>query len=81
MPDQQAILEDFQRDIDYYRAHYEELLGRYPDKWVAIFGQTVVGAGPELEPLLNNLQAKGIPPERVVVKHPSSEQGVWILVL
>ena len=77
----QAELAHFQRDVDYYNAHYRELLATHPDEYVAIFNQEVVGAGPQLDELLDHLRRGGVPPELTVIKHPSSEQETWIFHL
>jgi hypothetical protein len=39
----QAELERFKKDTAYYEAHHEKLLKKYPEQWVAIFDQQVVG--------------------------------------
>ncbi len=75
----QAELERFKRDIDYYVSHQEELLGQYPDKWIAIFDQQVVGSATDFEQLLKDLSERGIPAERILVEHLSDEEELFIL--
>ena len=77
--DLQADREHFQNDIDYYYAHFDELLAQHPDEWIVIFDEEVVGTGRDLEGLLNDLREKGIPPELAVVKYPASALETWIL--
>ena len=75
----QAELDRFKRDIDYYVSHQEELLGQYPDKWIAIFDQQVVGSATDFEQLLKDLSEHGIPAERILVEHLSDEKELFIL--
>ena len=65
----QAMLEKFQRDIDYGEAHREELLGQYPEQWVAILDQQVVGDSADPYQLIADLRAKAISTERVLLRH------------
>jgi hypothetical protein len=76
----QAELERFKKDTAYYEAHYEELLEKFPERWVAIFDQQVVGVSPGYEPLLTELQEKGIPIERTLFKHLTEKEENWILI-
>lgn len=74
----QAELAHFQKDLDYYHAHYCELLERYPDEYVAVYDQEIVGANAQIEELVKDLRERGVPPELAVINHPSSEQETWI---
>jgi hypothetical protein len=76
----QAELERFRKDTGYYEAHHEELLEKYPEQWVAIFDQQVVGAGPDYEQLLTELGEKGVPIERALFKHLTQKEELWILI-
>lgn len=49
MQEKQAEIRRFHRDVDYYQAHREELLKQYPEQWVAIFNEQVVGADPDYD--------------------------------
>lgn len=79
MNESQAILEKFQRDIDYAEAHREELLNQYPEQWVAILDQQVVGAKPDVYQLIDNLKARGIPTQRVLLRHLTRREELLIL--
>ena len=70
-------LQRFHQDVLYVEAHYEQLLKQYPEQWVAIFNQQVVGASPNLEQLLDELQAMGIPPGQGFVEHLTTEDVIW----
>lgn len=68
-----------QQEAEYYEAHYEELMEKYPEQWVAILDQRVVGASSDPRQLLQNLKAQGTSLRRVLVKHVTREQETWIL--
>jgi len=72
-------LRQFRRDNEYYEAHYEGFVKSYPDQWVAIFDQQVVGAGPDPDRLIHDLKEKGVPIGMVVVKYLTTKDEVWIL--
>jgi hypothetical protein len=75
----QAELARFQRDIAYFEAHREDLMARYPEEWIAIYNEAVVGAAAELESLLFTLREHRVPPEAALVKHLSRNEDVLIL--
>lgn len=79
MQQHRAELERFKRDTAYYEQHREELLEQYPEQWVAIFNQQVVGAAPEYEQLLDHLQARGVPVGQALVEHLTSKDELLIL--
>ncbi len=79
MQDIQLRLQRFQRDIDYYQAHYEELLEQYPEQWVAIFNERVVGADPDARKLFNDVKGLGIPLGSTLVKYLTRKDEIWIL--
>ena len=69
----------FQRDVDYYESRYEELLQQYPEQWVTILSQAVVGSDPHLDRLLQRLNQEGIPIEKALIEHVTAEEEVFIL--
>lgn len=75
----QTALQRFKHDTAYYEAHHEELLARYPEQWVAIYNQQVVGAAPDYEPLLDELQAKGFAVGEVLVEFLTRHDELLIL--
>ena len=68
-----------QQEAQYYEAHYEELLDQYPEQWVAILDQKVVGTSSDPRELLQNRKDQGMSLRRVLVKHVTREQETWIL--
>lgn len=81
MTELRTELERFQRDIDYFEAHQQELLHQYPDAWVAIFNEQIVGKHTEFEQLLTDLEERGIPIEKVLVRHLTTREELLILAL
>ena len=79
MHELQAELQRFKRDTQYYEAHREELLTQYPEQWVAVFNQQVVGAAPDFEQLLALLEQSGIPVERTLIEHVTRKEELLIL--
>ena len=77
----QAELQHFRKDTAYYEAHHEELLKKYPEQWVAILDQQVVGTSQEYELLLTELEKEGVPIERTLFKHLTQKEELWILSL
>ncbi len=79
MHELQAELQRFKRDTQYYEAHREELLIQYPEQWVAVFNQQVVGAAPDFEQLLAMLEQSAIPVERTLIEHVTRKDELLIL--
>ena len=67
------------RDVEYYEAHYRELLAQYPDQWIAIMEQEVVGAADDAFELVAELKARGIPADRVLRRHMGTGSELLIL--
>lgn len=76
-----ADLARFKRDVAYYEAHYQDLLARYPEQWIAIYNQAVVGTAEKFDDLLIALQQRGVPPEQTLVEHLSHDEELLILSL
>ena len=77
----QAELQRFKRDTAYYEAHHAELLARYPEQWVAIYNQQIVGVAPDYEQLLDELQAQGCAVGHALVEHLTRHDELLILVV
>lgn len=74
-----AQLERFTRDTEYYEAHREELLDRYPEQWIAVYEQQVIGAAQDPDDLLEQLQGRNIPIEHAVFQRLTRKEELWIL--
>ena len=69
----------FQQDVDYYESCYEELLQQYPEQWIAIYKQRVVGNDTDLDRLLKRLNQAGVPIEKALIEHVTAQDEVFIL--
>jgi hypothetical protein len=65
--EQRAEIRQFSHDAQYLQAHYDELLDRYPERWIAIFEEQVVGTASNLDELLDGLEARRLPIGQVYV--------------
>ena len=72
-------LQRFQRDIDYYEGHREELLDQYPEQWIAIFNEEVAGTDYDAERLLAQLEEQGTPLDRALIKRLTTKEELFIL--
>ena len=79
MQEKQAELGRFHRDVVYYQVHREELLKEYPEQWVAIFNEQVVGASPDYDQVLDQVQAKHIAVGRVFIDRVTAKDELLIL--
>lgn len=71
-------LQRFHGDAEYFDAHHQEFLDRYPEQWVAVYDRQVVGADADFYTLLDELKAKGVPLEKAVIERVTREEEVWI---
>ena len=75
----EASIDRHSRDVDFYEAHYQELLARYPDQWIAIMDQEVVGVADDAFKLVAELKAEGVPADRVLRRHMGTGSELLIL--
>lgn len=66
-------LTDFNQDFQWFLRSREELLLKYEDKWVAIYGKKVLDSDENLRALLKRLKTKGFKPEQMLVQFLSRE--------
>ena len=75
----QLELGRFTQDMLYFDQHRHELLQQYPEHWVAIYNQQVVGAAKDLKRLIKQLERKGIPPSQVFREYLTDQADLLIL--
>jgi len=69
LPEDVAIaLTDFNKDFQWFLRSREELLPKYEDKWVAIYGKKVLDSDENLTTLVKRLKAKGLQPEQILIQ-------------
>ncbi len=76
----QQELERFTADAQYFDRHRQELLAQYPERWVAVYQQEVVGAARDLKRLIAQLERKGIPPAQAYRAFLTEREETLILV-
>ncbi len=75
----QEELERFNEDMAYFDAHRQELLARYPERWVAVYDGRVVGTAKHLPRLMAQLERQGIPKGRAFVEYVTGHDDLLIL--
>jgi hypothetical protein len=60
LEESREALEAAEREQDFWRDHYGELLQQFPDHFVAVREGAVVATNPDLQQLLESLKHQGI---------------------
>lgn len=77
--DAQQELDRYNKDMDHFYRHRPQLLEQYPEQWVAIYNQRVVGAAKDIESLVKDLKEQGLEPGHVFVKYLTGDEPLLIL--
>jgi hypothetical protein len=72
----QPELERYRTDALYFEQHRQELLRRYPEHWIAVYDQDIVGIAKRLPRLLQKLEKQGLPRGQVFIEHVSSKEDL-----
>ena len=75
----QQELERFTLDAKYFDDHRQDLQERYPERWVAIYRQEVVGDAKDLKRLVAQLERRGIPRGAAFVDYATEQEDLLIL--
>jgi Family of unknown function (DUF5678) len=78
-PEVEEDLARYQADADYFNAHRDELLSRYPEQWVAVYKQEVVGTAKNMNKLVKKLEKRGIRPGRTYREFLTHKDELLIL--
>lgn len=73
-------LERFRQDALYVDEHWQDLLERYPEQWIAVYHKQVVCASKDPKHLIGQLKRKGIPPSEVYHALLSTKEDLLILL-
>ena len=79
MLDMKEDLKRFSEDGHFFDAHYNELLEKYPEHWIAVFYKEVVGTDTDFDRLLDDLKSQGFPLSRMFIKQVTSRKVKWFL--
>lgn len=72
-------LAQFEKDTRYLDGHRTEWLESYPDCWVIVYREELIGHSESLTELLKVADNKGIPREQVAREYLSSQPRAMIL--
>jgi hypothetical protein len=75
----QQELDQFSADMAYFDAHRDELLARFPERWVAVYRNRVVGTAKQLPQLMAQLDRKRMPRGSVFVDYVTAKDDLLIL--
>ncbi len=71
--------EEHRRDRQYFGAHREELLEKYPDQWVAVFREEVIFGGPDRRAVSQMVVESGIHINHAVIRFIDTDPPTLIL--
>ena len=60
---------EHRKDVQWFNQHSGELMRQYPEQWIAVLGQKVVGAAPDVYDLIAHLKEKGIAQDVILWEH------------
>lgn len=72
--EQQRRDAEHRKDTHWFNRHNMELMQQYPEQWIAVHGQKVVGAAPELCDLMAQLKEKGIAEEVIFLEYMTKDE-------
>jgi hypothetical protein len=67
------------QDVLFLEARLDELLERYPDKWIAILNKEVVASAEDRRGLNSQLRAKGLQSRGPLIREMETNPKPWIL--
>ena len=71
--------EEHLKNVEWFGAHRQDLIQQYPDQWVAILDQRVVGVANDAYALIEQLRDKGIPPSQPLRRELSTNPKFLIV--
>ena len=77
---ERADLERYHANALWFGDHYEELRAKYPDKWVGIRDEKVVGSHENPELLMIELKSNGVSLNTMFFDFVSTTDETWIFV-
>ena len=72
-------LDQSRKDVEFLNAHWSVWVDQYPDKWVAIYGEEMVGMGDTFDEAIQAAENKGTPRSRVIVEYLAKDPIAMIL--
>ena len=70
--------EEHLKDVEFFNKNSQEIMKQYPEQWIGILGQKVVGAAPDIYDLMAQLKEKGIAQDVVLWQHMTKEETLML---
>ena len=67
-PESARQLRQRDTDVQYFIGNYDSLRRQYPDMWVAVYQQHVVGSNKDFKQLARDLRERGLPTGNIFVE-------------
>lgn len=67
------------QDALFFDAHRDELLAKYAEHWVAVYGKRVVAVAEQLHDLFSRIDANGVPREHVHIEYVTDEDDDLVI--
>lgn len=77
--DLDAMFRRAEADHAFADEHREQWTHDYPDQWIVVHGQKLVGVGPDMEAVYNDVRRSGIPLNEAYVEFLYRERPAFIL--
>lgn len=75
LPDEVML---FDEDNLYFDEHMDELARDFPEEWIAIYHQRVVGHDSSLDRLMDGLVQKNLPVGQIAVRRATRDQLLFL---
>ena len=72
-------LRAFSKSARWLSSRWAKLVERYPQEWIAVYSSRIRAHGPTLDSVLKELDAKGVPREKALVRFIQTEPRKLIL--
>jgi len=59
---------------DFIESHRKKLVQEYPDQWIAVYKQKIIGVNKELRTLVYKIRTSDVPLAHVALEHLRSEE-------
>ena len=69
----------YRRNVEFFEANYDEFLKKYPNQWIAILAQEVIGAASNPNDLIQSLKAKGVETQNVLLEEIEPDPPLLLL--
>ena len=70
--------EEIRKDFKFFRDNYDALLAQYPDQWIAVRWQRVVGAAPNYFEMESQLKEQGIAHNETICEFMAEDRNYLI---